>query len=46
MFKVLEEKPNNILEYAGKFFDQFIIYLIQKLIKRNYRNRVKTLYMT
>ena len=21
MFKVLEEKPNNILEYAGKFFD-------------------------
>jgi len=25
LFKVLEEKPDDILEYAGKFFDQYIL---------------------
>ena len=32
LFKVLEEKPQNILSYAGKFFDQFFIILIFKFL--------------
>lgn len=24
LFKVLEEKPGDILSYAGKFFDQYV----------------------
>lgn len=40
LFKVLEEKPSNILSYAGNFFDQ-LKYFFYYFFKFYYREKLK-----
>lgn len=37
LFKVLEEKPSDILTYAGDFFDQYI-WINQTITGENYQH--------
>lgn len=33
LFRILEEKPENILAYAGRYFDKyFFLYFLRKLL--------------
>ena len=39
LFKVLEEKPKDILEYAGKYFDQPDLEKIIDIESKHYNTR-------